>query len=194
MTIIDRDSAHDAAQNELGKPIYPRASLTDQITDWLDHVLFRIASASSSVPGGWLTLTVLGILVVATLIVAVRIARRTMRTDRDDDYSLFGAAELSAAEHRATAEQYAAQGNWALAIRHRLRAVARGFEEAGIVAQLPGRTALELARDAGAALPALSNELTRAAECFNDVTYGEQPGDEAAYRMIADLDRQTQPR
>jgi hypothetical protein len=30
--------------------------------------------------------------------------------------------------------------------------------------------------------------LSRAAEAFNDVTYGERPGTEAAYRMIADLD------
>ena len=43
-------------------------------------------------------------------------------------------------------------------------------------------------RDAGKALPALSTELTQAATAFNDVTYGERPGTESAYRMIADLD------
>ena len=53
---------------------------------------------------------------------------------------------------------------------------------------VPGRTATELARDAGRALPDLAAELLRAAEAFNDVTYGERPGTEPAYRMIADLD------
>ncbi|MGK2868178.1 MAG: DUF4129 domain-containing protein, partial [Mycobacterium sp.] len=28
---IDGDAAHDAAQRELGKPIYPRPTLTDQL-------------------------------------------------------------------------------------------------------------------------------------------------------------------
>ena len=53
---------------------------------------------------------------------------------------------------------------------------------------VPGRTATELARDAGRAVPGLADELRRAAMAFNDVTYGELPGTEAAYRMIADLD------
>lgn len=53
---------------------------------------------------------------------------------------------------------------------------------------VPGRTATELARDAGAAIPSLTGELRRAAEAFNDVTYGERPGTEPAYRLIADLD------
>ena len=30
--------------------------------------------------------------------------------------------------------------------------------------------------------------MSRAATAFNDVTYGELPGTEPAYRMIADLD------
>ena len=111
-----------------------------------------------------------------------------MRTNRGGDYTLFGSHELSAAEHRATAEQYAAEGNWAAAIRHRLRAVARQLEESSVLTPVPGRTATELARDAGQAVPDLAAELFRAADAFNDVTYGERPGTEPAYRMIADLD------
>lgn len=185
---IDRDAAHDAAQNELSKPIYPRSSPTEQLGDWLNELLYRIASKGSTIPGGWFTIAVLAILIVVAVVVAVRIARRTMRTSRGVDYSLFGNRELSAAEHRATAEQYAASGNWASAIRHRLRAIARHLEEAGVLDPVPGRTATELARDAGAALPNLSAELSTAADTFNDVTYGERPGTESAYRMIVDLD------
>jgi Domain of unknown function (DUF4129) len=185
---IDRDAAHEAAQRELGKPIYPKASLTERLMDWLSELLYKLMVEGSSVPGGWFTISVLLTLLAVAVVVAVRIARRTMRTKRGDGYALFGEHELSAAEHRATAEQHAAAGNWSAAIRHRLRAVARQLEENGVLDPVPGRTATELARDAGRAVPNLAAELLRAADAFNDVTYGERPGTESGYRMIADLD------
>ena len=185
---IDRDAAHEAAQHELGKPIYPKASLIERLMDWTEEMLNKLLVEGASVPGGWFTIGVLLMLLAIAVVVAVRIARRTMRTNRGGDYALFGEHELSAAEHRATAEQFAAVGNWSAAIRHRLRAVARQLEENAVLDPVPGRTATELARDAGRAIPQLATESTRAAEAFNDVTYGEQPGTEPAYRMIADLD------
>lgn len=188
MLEIDRDAAHDAAQRELSKPIYPKATLSERFTDWLDEWIYRLVVRGSEVPGGWFTIALLLTILGVALVVAVRIARRTMRTNRRGEYPLFGAAELSAAEHRATAERSAAQGNWAAAIRHRLRAIARQLEETGVLTPVPGRTATELARDAGQLLPALAGELRSAAISFNDATYGEQPGTESAYRQIADLD------
>jgi hypothetical protein len=186
--VIDRDAAHDAAQRELSKPIYTKASLTGRLVDWIDELLYKLVAEGSSVPGGWFTLTVLLLLVAVAAVVAVRIAMRTMRTNRGRDSALFGAHELTSAQHRATAEQLAAQGNWSAAIRHRLRAVARHLEETGVLQPVPGRTATELARDTGTAIPGLTGELRRAAEAFNDVTYGERPGTESDYRTVADLD------
>lgn len=185
---IDRDAAHEAAQRELGKPIYPKTSLTERFINWIEELLYKLTVEGASVPGGWFTITVLLILLAVAVAVAVRIARRAMRTNRRGSLALFGEHELSAAEHRATAQQYAALGNWAAAIRHRLRAVARQLEENAVLDPVPGRTATELARDAGRAIPNLGAELLRAADAFNDVTYGERPGTESAYRMIADLD------
>ena len=182
---IDRDAAHEAAQRELAKPIYPKASLTERLADWLDELLYRIVQEGSTLPGGWFTISVLLIILAVAIVVAVRIARRTMRTNRGGEHALFDMHELSAAQHRATAEQYAAAGNWAAAIRHRLRAVARQLEEDGVLDPVPGRTATELAKDAGTAVPNLAAELRQAANAFNDVTYGERPGTEPAYRMIA---------
>jgi hypothetical protein len=185
---IDRDAAHQAAQDELNKPIYSSASAEQQFTDWINEMLYRLLQKTASIPGGWFTAMVLLILLVIAAAAAVHIVRRTMRGGRGDNYQLFEAGPLTAAQHRATAEIYAAEGNWAAAIRHRLRAVARQLEETGTVNPAPGRTANELARDAGSALPHLTSELSRAATAFNDVTYGEQPGTQDAYRMIADLD------
>ncbi|MDQ1486334.1 MAG: hypothetical protein QOJ62_2027 [Actinomycetota bacterium] len=184
---IGRDAAHDAAQRELQKPIYPRGSLTERLIDWIDELIFKLISEGASVPGGWFTLTVLFVLAAVAVIAVIRLARRTMHTNSGSK-ALFGAHELTAEEHRAIAQRCAAQGDWAAAIRHRLRAVARQLEESAVLNPVPGRTATELARDAGTALPGLLNEFRSAAEVFNDVTYGERPGTEPEYRTVADLD------
>jgi hypothetical protein len=185
---IERDTAHEAAQRELDKPIYPKSSVSQRIHEWIHEFLYRIIEKGSSLPGGWLTITVLVILLMAAVMIAVRIARRTIRTRAGGDYQLFDAGQLTAAQHRAIAERFAAEQNWTAAIRHRLRAVARGLEENGTLDPAPGRTASELATDAAGQLPALAAELSRAATAFNDVTYGERPGTQVAYHLIVDLD------
>ncbi|RAV09082.1 hypothetical protein DQP55_17965 [Mycolicibacterium sp. GF69] len=185
---IDSDTAHEAAQRELAKPIYPKGSLTEQLIDWAEDLLYRLAAKGASLPGGWVTATVLLILLAVAVVVAVRIARRTMRTRRGHRETLFDHRELTAAQHRTAAEQCAAAADWAAAIRHRLRAVARQLEETGVLDPVPGRTATELAHDAGRELPHLSDELGTAATAFNDVTYGERPGTEDGYRLVVALD------
>lgn len=184
---IDRDAARDAAERELAKPIYPRPSPKQQFIDFVETLLQRLASKGAALPGGWFTISVLLILLAVAVVAAVRIARRTLPAGHAD-HPLFGAAGLGAAEHRATAERAAAAGDWGDAIRHRLRAVARELEQAGVVNPTPGRTASELARDAGVVLPGLAAELVRSAEAFNDVSYGELPATAAGYRIVAELD------
>jgi Domain of unknown function (DUF4129) len=185
---IDRDPAHQAAQRELDKPIYPNGSLTQRLHEWVHELLFRLIEKGSAVPGGWFTVSVLLTLLIVAIVMAVRVARRTMRTHHGGDHQLFDTGQLSADQHRAAADRFAAEGNWTAAIRHRLRAVARGLEETEILAPAPGRTANELARDAGGRVPHLAFELSQAATAFNDVTYGERPGTPVAYQMIVDLD------
>jgi Domain of unknown function (DUF4129) len=192
--LVDRDAAHDAALRELSKPIYPKQSLSERLGNWINEFIYRVISKGSEVPGGWFTIAVLLTLLAVAIIVAIRIARRAIKTNRKGDSQLFGAVELSAAEHRATSERFAAEANWTLAIRHRLRAVARQLEEGGVLNAVPGRTANELARDAAKFLPELTSELAAAAASFNDVTYGERPGTESAYRDIAELDERIRSR
>jgi hypothetical protein len=191
---VDRDTAHQAAQRELDKPIYPKGSLTQRLYEWIHDLLFRLIEKGSSVPGGWFTLSVLFVLLVVAIVVTIRVVRLTIRTQRGGDYQLFDTGQLNADQHRAIAEGFAAEGNWSAAVRHRLRAVARALEEARILDPAPGRTANELANDAGARLPHLASELSEAATAFNDVTYGERPGTPAAYQLIADLDEHLRSR
>jgi hypothetical protein len=185
---IDRDTAHQAAQRELDKPIYPKGSVVQRVHEWIHELLYRMLEQGSSLPGGWFTVSVLITLLVVAVVVAIRIARRTIRTRQGGDYQVFDAGQLTAAQHRAIAERFAAEADWTAAIRHRLRAVARSLEESGALAPSPGRTANELADDAAERIPQLAAELSRSAAAFNDVTYGERPGTPASYQLIADLD------
>ncbi|MBX7448414.1 DUF4129 domain-containing protein [Mycolicibacterium sp. 3033] len=185
---IDRDAARDAAQNELSKAIYPRPSLTDQLLAWLDRLLYRITAEAASLPGGWVTVTILVLLTIAAVLVVVRIARRAMRTGATVTDELFAGHVLRAAEHRAAAQRHAAQGEWTPAIQHRLRAVARQLEDDEVLGAAPGRTATELARDAGRSLPALASHFDSAASIFNDISYGDATGTADQYRMVSALD------
>ena len=49
---IDRDAAHDAAQGELAKAIYPKPSLGDQIMSWIEDLLYRAVTHGAELPGG----------------------------------------------------------------------------------------------------------------------------------------------
>ena len=103
---------------------------------------------------------------------------------------LFAGRERTAAEHRAAAERLAAAGDWAEAIRERLRAIARDLEERAILDPLPGRTAAELAAAAARELPGLADGLAAAARLFDDVTYGGLPGSPEGYTRLVRLDEQ----
>jgi hypothetical protein len=185
---IDRDAAADAARHELAKAIYPKPSWSEQVSQWFEQLLYRLTARSAEVPGGWLTLTVLVLVGVIAVVVAVRVARRTLRTSRGGTQAMFDDDERSADGHRLLAEHAAAQGDWPAAIRHRLRAVARQLETTGVITPSPGRTATELARTAGRTRHDLADEFDTAAIAFNDVTYGDDPGDATRYRQVADLD------
>ena len=183
---IDSQTAHDAAASELAKPIYPKAALTERIAEWFTELLHRLLAGAGNLPGGWLALVVAGLLAAAAVAVAVRVARRTM--GRRGGAGLFGKGGETAAEHRIRAEHAAGCKDWAGAIRHRVRAIGRQLEQDGVLRPVPGRTAGELARDAAVARPDFTVEIHTTATLFNDVTYGEQPGSEPQYRLVADLD------
>jgi hypothetical protein len=69
-----------------------------------------------------------------------------------------------------------------------MRAVAVSIEERGVLSAQPGRTADELALQAGRALPALAGALGAASHLFDDVLYGGREGTAAGYDSICLLD------
>jgi hypothetical protein len=185
-----RDEAREAAQHELSRRQYREAQppWTERLITWLwDKLSELLSRASDNVPGGGLGLLVLVLLV--GLLIAVVVVRLRPSTRRDQPPMLFeGGAELSAAGHRELAERAAARGDWAEAVRERLRAVVRELEGRGVVEPRPGRTADEVAVEAGRVVPSLAQPLGEGARLFDEVWYGGRSADSSTYAVLVALD------
>ena len=64
----------------------------------------------------------------------------------------------------------------------------RELEARGVLDARPGRTAGEVARDGGDAVPALAADLARAAAVFDEVWYGGRTADAASYAVLVEVD------
>jgi len=187
--LVSRDEGARLAWEELSDPIYDgsQPSLLERLFYWLEMWLGGLTrEAAAALPGGWWTLGAL--LAVLVLLAAALVwylrpgtgPRRTAVLDPD--------GELTADDHRALADQHAARGSYAEAIRERLRAVARDLEDRAVLTPRLGRTATELAVEASAVLPERRAELHRAAELFNDVWYGDREATAEGYGLLCALD------
>jgi hypothetical protein len=188
---VGRDEARRAAERELSKDIYhqnepgPVTRAFYAVIDWIDRFLDRVASAA---PGGSLgPLVLLAIVLVVAAIVLWRTGpiRRGART-LPPHVELSG--DVGAGEHRRRADEHAAAGRFAEAVRERMRAIVRELETRGVLEPRPGRTADEVARDAGAAVPAIAGDLRAAAEIFDEVWYGGRPATTQSETLMRQAD------
>ncbi|HEY7485389.1 MAG TPA: DUF4129 domain-containing protein [Streptosporangiaceae bacterium] len=200
---VGRDQARELARRELEKPIYHRDDpslvqrFLDKVNDWIDSLNRTVSGAGQHDGGsGWIALAVIiGILVLVVIVIMWRLG--AVRGSAARKNGLLEDKPKTAKDYRAEAERHAAAGEWAQAIRERLRAIARDLEERVILDPRPGRTADELATEAGAALPDLAEDLTAAVRIFDDVWYGDRPGTPDGYAQLTRLDehvRSTKPR
>lgn len=188
---LGRDAARDAAREELRRREYADAQpslllrLLGRVLRGLGELLDRAAGAA---PGGRLGL--LALLLLLAVFVAVVLTRVGPLSRRSGPSTpLFaGSAVLSAPQHRQLAEQAARDGRYAEAVRERLRAVVRELETRGALDPRPGRTAGEVARDGGAAVPGVAGDLHRAAVLFDEVWYGGRSADAASYAVLVEVD------
>ncbi|MEU5877333.1 DUF4129 domain-containing protein [Spirillospora sp. NPDC047279] len=191
---IGRDEAREAARRELEKPIYHQDDpswlerLWNRFTEWLGR-LFEESSAPQAHGngGGWVSIVIIVVILLAAiaLILWVMRGRRNARSRKE---SLLEETPTRARDHRDAAEDHAAAGRWREAIRERLRAIARDLEERAILGPRPGRTADELAAEAGDALPDLADELAAGVRIFDDVWYGDRPGTPDGYAALTRLE------
>ena len=129
-------------------------------------------------------------LLVRVAAVALVLARgRPARTGAATGAVLAPGRALTAAAHRERAAAAAAAGNYAEAVRERLRAVVRELEARGVLDPRAGRTAGDVARDAGLLVPALATPLRQGATVFDEVWYGGRSADAASYAVLVEVDR-----
>jgi hypothetical protein len=189
-----RDEARELARRELQKQIYHRDEpsfldrLMRRISDWLNSMLDHVPGQHTGGSGSWTALVVL-LLLLALIAAAIWWRIGSVRRNAAERQSLLDDTDTTAEDHRAAAERHAKAGEWPEAIRERLRAIARDLEERVIVEPRPGRTADELAAEAGAALPDHADELAAGVRIFDDVWYGGRSGDAEGYGRLTELDR-----
>lgn len=184
------EEARDALRDELLRPEYRESDLLQRIRDWLaerftgptrtpDASGFAVAQSIAS----WVVLIVL-VLVLAWLLSRARWSRSEAAARR----SLFGEEVVSAADLRRRAEQALAEGRHADAVVDGYHALALRQIEVGVIEDVPGATAGEVARALAVELPARGSEVLAVAHHFDEVMYGERPTDADRARGVLALD------
>lgn len=182
-----RDAARDLVREELRRQEYDAAQ-PPLITRLIGRALRFVGDLLSTAVGDGL-FTLLALALLIALILAVVLTRLGPLARSRTAPALFdGAAPLTPAEHRRLAEQAAAAGRFADAVRERLRAIAADLETRGALDPRPGRTAGEVARDGGTALPDAAADLRRGAELFDAIWYGGRPADANSYATLVEVD------
>jgi len=188
---IGRDPAQRLARHELSKAIYHQQQSVPQaivhaISSFLSWLFSRASQAAPG--GGWTLLALAALAVIIIALILGRLGPLAPAARRRAPVLDSGARSLTARQLRESAQACAGEGDFATAILQRLRALAASCEERGILAPDAGRTADELATQAGARYSAQRPGLADAARLFDHIRYGEGTGTRADYERLRDLD------
>ena len=179
--MIGRHAGQRLARRELAEMTF-----WQRIVNWLVHLP---VDAGKVVPGGWFGLISLAILAVVAVTVVLYWARPA-RSRRARTEAVLGRESMSARDYRRSAERLAAAGEYAGAIVDGVRAIAAELDERGVLPRRPGRTARELAWEAGGELPDLAADLRAATRLFEDIRYGDKDGNLEGYQLVSRVDKE----
>jgi len=188
---VTREGARRAAREELVDRRYRDAQpplIVRLVGKAIRKFLELLDRAAGGVPGGRVGLVLLALLLAAFVAVVLVRLRPGGRRPTSADVFTTGRA-LTSDEHRALAERAAATGQWADAVRERLRAIVRELEARGVLEPRPGRTAGEVARDGSADVPTIAEPLLSATRTFDEIWYGGRPADATSYAALVAADR-----
>jgi hypothetical protein len=178
--LIGRHTGQRLARRELAETTF-----WQRVLNWLAHLP---TNAGRVIPGGWFGLIALAILAVLVIALVVYWARPT-RTGRAPADSVLSGESKSARDYRRSAERLAETGDYAGAIVDGVRAIAGEIEERGILPPRPGRTARELAFEAGRELPELAADLRAVTQLFDNIRYGDRDGSLAGFQLVSRVDK-----
>jgi hypothetical protein len=188
-SLTGRAAGQRLARAELSKAIYhPHEPLTQRILNAIGDLLNDLSRAGRAFPGGWWAAVALAALLATIITVVLSRTGPLARSRRAAGQLMAGSGPLSAADHRLRAGRLAASGDFAGATAEHVRAIARELDERAVLTPRAGRTANEMAEEAGAALPAEAAALRGAALMFDDICYGGRPGTQEGYTLVRELD------
>ena len=186
-----RQRAHEIlSRAEFGR----HESVVERVLNWIGDQLSRFRFGLGRGPGILGDLVSVAILaaVVALIVVLVRAfmrRRRPPRPEPADDLTIEVEAGRTASDWQSDAERLEAAGEWREAMRARYRELVRSLIEAGVLADIPGRTTGEYRSELIAARPQQGDAFRELTDLFERVWYGGAPTDAAdnqRFRRLAD--------
>jgi len=182
--------ARQAAHHILERPEFqpePK-SLYDRAVDWVGHLLGRLIEA---VVGGGRGALVAWLLLVALVGLSAWLIARGIRSGRRlpgrDDGTTVVEPRRSAADWEAEAIAREAEGDWRAALRCRYRALVARLARAGVVDEVPGRTAGEYRLLVRRGLPPAADAFAQASDRFERAWYGGAVTTQADSAAVAEL-------
>ena len=190
------DEIRRGADEILSRPEFrePTRSLYQRALDWigerLGDVLGALVSGGAGSVIAWL------LLLAAVVAVAYLVFRAVQRDRRRKGPAAPGAAvDVERDERRAPeawdadADRFEAEGRWRDAVRCRYRSLVARLARAGVVEEVPGRTAGEYRTLVASARPPVAEPFAGATTVFERAWYGNEdtgPDDSASLRRLAD--------
>ena len=169
------DRARTLLRRELLRPEYNDRDPLQRVLDWLQRLIgngLAAASHAPPLPAYAAILVFLGLLVLLGWLLS---RARVSSHARGATGPVLTEERLTAATLRARADAALAAGRSEEAVVDGFRALTRRQVERGVVADVPGATAHEVAADLGASFPAHRPRVDHAATLFDLVRYGDRP-------------------
>ena len=195
----DPEQVREAVREVLSRPEFrpPDRPLAQRLFDLLLELIGRLLAAlGGSGAGGIVGLVLLALVLVGVGVLAARFSRG-LTPSPEVLAAVPGGPRRSAAAWRAEAEAHERAGAWREAVRSRYRALVADLASAGLVEEVPGRTAGEYRREVGRAVPDAAADFAGATELFEVAWYGRaDTGSREAARLRELSDRvlrQAQP-
>ena len=185
----DPSQVRSAVEEVLSRPEFRALEPTpiERAQRWVAERLQRLLT---TVVGGRPGTALVGVVVVAGLValagMGVRFARGVKR-DPAARGRARPARRRTPRDWTAEAEEHERAGRWAAAVRCRYRALVATLADAGIVEEIPGRTAGEYRREVGSAVPEAGSAFDAASEVFERAWYGDAPSGPAEAEQVRDL-------
>jgi hypothetical protein len=189
------DEIRQGADEILSRPEFrePTRSLYQRALDWIGERLGDVLGALVSGGAGAVLAWVL--LVAAVLAIAYLVFRAVQRDRRQEPASAGAAVDVERDDRRppeawdADAARFEAEGRWREAVRCRYRSLVARLARAGVVEEVPGRTAGEYRTLVASARPPVAEPFAGATSLFERAWYGHEDtgaDDSSSFRALAD--------